>query len=57
MGVFAESIAEYAQPLIDQTNGDMEQINKAMAHCSSMLEYCNLAGRKAAGCCFYIRRL
>ncbi len=31
MGVMAESMVGYAQPLIDQTDGSLEQVNKALA--------------------------
>ena len=31
MGAIAEAIAAYAQPLIDQTDGSIEQLNKAFA--------------------------
>jgi hypothetical protein len=31
MGAIAEAIVAYAQPLIDQTDGSLEQLNKAMA--------------------------
>jgi hypothetical protein len=31
MGAIAEAIAAYAQPLIDQTDGSLEQLNKAFA--------------------------
>jgi hypothetical protein len=31
MGVIAEAIAEYAQPLIDVTDGSVEQLNRALA--------------------------
>jgi hypothetical protein len=31
MGVIAEGFVAYAQPLIDQTDGSMEQVNKALA--------------------------
>jgi uncharacterized protein YecA (UPF0149 family) len=31
MGAIAEAIVAYAQPLIDQTDGSMEQMNKALA--------------------------
>jgi hypothetical protein len=31
MGAIAEAIVAYAQPLLDQTDGSMEQLNKAMA--------------------------
>ena len=30
MGVIAEGIVAYAQPLLDQTDGSLEQLNKAM---------------------------
>ena len=30
MGAIAEGIAAYAQPLIDQTDGSIEQVNKAL---------------------------
>ena len=30
MGAIAEAIVAYAQPLLDQTDGSMEQMNKAM---------------------------
>ncbi len=30
MGAIAEGIAAYAQPLLDQTDGSMEQLNKAL---------------------------
>ena len=30
MGAIAEGIVAYAQPLLDQTDGSMEQLNKAM---------------------------
>ena len=30
MGAIAEGIAAYAQPLLDQTDGSIEQLNKAM---------------------------
>jgi hypothetical protein len=40
MGAIAEAIVAYAQPLLDQTDGSMEQMNKAMA----MSQFCwNLA--------------
>lgn len=31
MGAIAKGIAAYAQPLIDQTDGSLEQLNKALA--------------------------
>jgi hypothetical protein len=31
MGAIAEAIVSYAQPLIDETDGSLEQMNKAMA--------------------------
>ncbi len=31
MGVFAEALAEYARPLLDETDGSIEQLNKAFA--------------------------
>ena len=31
MGAIAESVVAYAQPLIDQTDGTVEQINKALS--------------------------
>jgi hypothetical protein len=31
MGAIAEAIVAYAQPLLDQTDGSLEQMNKAMA--------------------------
>jgi hypothetical protein len=31
MGAIAEAFAAYAQPLLDQTNGSVEQLNKAFA--------------------------
>lgn len=31
MGAIAEAIVNYAQPLIDQTDGSVEQLNKALA--------------------------
>jgi len=31
MGAIAEAIAEYAQPLLDQTDGSLDQVNKAFA--------------------------
>jgi hypothetical protein len=31
MGAIAEAIAAYAQPLLDQTDGSLEQMNKAMS--------------------------
>ena len=31
MGVIAESIAEYAQPLLDQTDGSAEDVNRAFS--------------------------
>ena len=31
MGAIAEGIVAYAQPLLDQTDGSLEQMNKAMA--------------------------
>ena len=40
MGALAEAIVAYAQPLIDQTDGSVEQLNKAFA--ASQLCY-NLA--------------
>lgn len=40
MGAIAEAIVAYAQPLIDQTDGSIEQLNKALA--TSQLCY-NLA--------------
>jgi hypothetical protein len=30
MGAIAEGIVAYAQPLLDQTDGSVEQLNKAM---------------------------
>ena len=33
MGVIAEGIVAYAQPLLDQTDGSVEQMNKALAIC------------------------
>ena len=33
MGVIAEGIVAYAQPLLNQTDGSMEQMSKAMAIC------------------------
>ena len=30
MGAIAEAIVAYAQPLLDQTDGSVEQLNKAM---------------------------
>ena len=30
MGAIAEGIAAYAQPLLDQTDGSLEQLNNAM---------------------------
>jgi hypothetical protein len=40
MGAIAEGIVAYAQPLIDQTDGSLEQLNKAL----SMSQLCfNLA--------------
>ncbi len=31
MGVMAESMTEYAQPLLDETDGSLEQVQKAMS--------------------------
>ena len=31
MGAIAEAIVNYAQPLFDQTDGSVEQLNKALA--------------------------
>src|SRR5438552_18865526 len=31
MGAIAEAIVAYAQPLLDQTDGSIEQLNKALA--------------------------
>jgi SEC-C motif len=40
MGAIAEGIVAYAQPLLDQTDGSMEQLNKAL----SISQFCwNLA--------------
>jgi len=31
MGAMAEAIVAYAQPLVDETDGSIEQMNKAMS--------------------------
>ncbi len=31
MGIFAESITAYAQPLLGETDGSIEQMNRALA--------------------------
>ena len=31
MGAIADAIAAYAQPLLDETDGSLEQMNKALA--------------------------
>lgn len=38
MGAIADAIVAYAQPLIDQTDGSLEQLNQALAMSQVLLE-------------------
>jgi hypothetical protein len=53
MGALAEALVAYAQPLIDQTDGSLEQLNKAFAIsqlCYNLALLPGVDSRKVLGC-------
>ena len=54
MGAIADGFAAFAQPLIDQTDGSMEQLNKALAIaqlCFNLASCPKAVGTRRSGKC------